>query len=129
MLLEDLSKLFFETLAFRLSDLGQLNVLHEERMDSMVSTSSAVVKSKRDLYSYKQAKLATAKLVQVDLGHFLNSIRDGHMFFVKLANILCMHASIELELEMKDIAATHAQRIAYNIGNRLLTAQQLQSIL
>jgi hypothetical protein len=49
--------------------------------------------------------------------------------FIRLSNVLCMHASIELECEMKAIASQFAKRIAYNIGGKILTADDLNHIL
>lgn len=75
--------------------------------------------------------------------------KEDQEVYIKLSNILCMHArsvnttlsslsftvvttcchSIELECEMKAIATLYAKRIAYNIGGKILTADDLNHIL
>eukprot|EP01039_Chlorochromonas_danica_P004934 gene4934-5417_t len=49
--------------------------------------------------------------------------REEHLvLLVRLSNALCMHASLEYNLNMKEVANTMmAQRIAYNIGGRIFT--------
>jgi hypothetical protein len=42
--------------------------------------------------------------------------------------VLCFH-SIELDCDMKSIATMFSKRIAYNIGGKLLTADDLNHIM
>ena len=70
--------------------------------------------------------------------------REDKSIFLKLSNALCMHArlvihrttlicyrlfSIELKYELKLIAHKYGDRVAYNIGGKLMTVNQMDSIL
>ncbi len=49
--------------------------------------------------------------------------------YLKLSNILSIHASLELEIDVKDVTASYSQNIAYNIGGKLVTAAKLSSLV
>lgn len=126
-LLDDLCKLFFECLAARLDDGSGgggavMNVLRES-----TASNTAAPRTRRELDQYYQAKALSVRLASVDLPLYFQL--DENSFFIKLSNVLCIHASIELDLEMREVAAQHADRIAYNVGQRLMTAAQLQGMI
>ncbi len=55
--------------------------------------------------------------------------REDKTVFLRLSNALCMQASIELRCEMRHVMQKFGDRIAYNIGGRMLTAANLDAIL
>jgi hypothetical protein len=63
----------------------------------------------------------------VNFAEFVSS-EDPTIFF-KLSNALSMHASIELKIEMRQVETMYADRIAYNVGGRLMTATNLMKLL
>lgn len=105
-LLDDLLKYFGECLAFAPPADGH---------DS--DDEEGAPKKRRDLESFQQASKLSARLSNVDLAYYLNS-EDGTIFFIKLANIVCMHAryvwptvlclSVLLVLDLWKVSATHS---------------------
>ncbi len=63
----------------------------------------------------------------MNFAEFVSS-EDPTVFF-KLSNALSMHASIELKIEMRQVETMYADRIAYNVGGRLMTAASLMKLL
>eukprot|EP00981_Chlorochromonas_danica_P008198 scaffold2062_cov181-Ochromonas_danica.AAC.2 len=128
MLLDDLNKLLFECLAAQLPAADSNDVENILLRDSCVSDISMVApRSRRDLPSFLQARTLSFKLIQVDISHFLNE--EESAFFIKLSNIICIHASVELDVEMREVSTSLGNRVGYNVGQRLLTAAQLQSVI
>ena len=133
LLLEDLFKYFTEALSqvkrfdhHEQNDRGTENPMREVSVDSRDS-SHVVIKSNRDIPAFKQGKELSKRLIRVNFDEFFQMKEASH--FLRLSNVMCMHASVELDCEMKLIATQYAKRIAYNIGGKILTANDLNHIL
>jgi hypothetical protein len=67
-------------------------------------------------------------VTQVALEELLD--REDRTVFLRLSNALCMHASLELGLSMRQVAQEgRGDKIAYNVGGKMLTAAQLERVL
>lgn len=97
--------------------------------------------------TFLQGKQLSLKLAKVIFSDMLE--REDKTVFIKLSNALCMQArcvllfaikavlllnmlyfcSIELNCEMREIATKYTDRIAYNIGGKVLTTTHLASIM
>lgn len=47
--------------------------------------------------------------------------------FNSLANVLCMHASLDLRKDMKEIASQYGDRVSYQIGDKIFTHTTLSA--
>lgn len=71
--------------------------------------------------SFIEGHHAAMDLIDVDLTSLLQR-EDNLAVVVRLANALCMQASLELNMDMKEIAnSTMAEKIAYNVGGQIFT--------
>ncbi len=77
--------------------------------------------------TFLQGKQLSLKLAKVAFNDMLQ--REDKTIFIKLSNALCMQASIELNCELREIATQYTDRIAYNIGGKVLTTAHLASIM
>lgn len=96
-LLDDLLKLFGEALAFSPDDPQQQEAActaAQVEVDSDDEEQGQRVGKgqlrRKDLPCFARARTLSGRLACVDLAYYLNS--QDFMFFMKLSNILCMHA-------------------------------------
>lgn len=61
----------------------------------------------------------------MNIDHLIN--REDSFILVKLVNALSMHASLDMQLDMKEIEKYHCDHIGYNIGGKLLTFSALSA--
>lgn len=93
--------------------------------DTAVQVAREEVKCEDSIASYSSSFVeghqAAMELISVNLTNLLER-EDNLTVFVRLANALCMQASLELNMDMKEIAnSTMSEKIAYNIGGQIFT--------
>ena len=82
------------------------------------SSSQAIALYHRD-EDYAKGCILSQKLLEVPVSDLLNGQDPG--LFNGLANVLCMHASLDLKKDMKEIAKTYGDRVSYQIGDKIFT--------
>eukprot|EP01034_Spumella_vulgaris_P021988 gene21988-28075_t len=109
------------------SDADQEGASQDKRTESVLRLSNGEEETTRDSFSFVQGKTLSVKLAQILFEELI--AREDKTVFLKLNNALCMQASIELRCEMRHVMQKFGDRIAYNIGGRLMTASHLDTIL
>lgn len=54
---------------------------------------------------------------------------ENPMIYMQLSNVLCMHASLEMQCEPHQLEGLYADKVGYNIGGKLFTSSQLLQML
>eukprot|EP01031_Cornospumella_fuschlensis_P026086 gene26086-31499_t len=118
-----------------------LSDLHRLLAECIGSSSSstegdAEQSSRRDLPTYYQARALSSRLALLDPAPYLTHMHDegegGGGWVLKLYNCICMHASIQLDLPLREVMADEGgwgKKVGYNVGGRLVTVHQLQELL
>lgn len=107
---------------------GAYSRIEAEAKDGDMLLSPSSVSEHISNYSSDFMEAVSLSYELIDANYEQLSQRHGPLLFVKLANALCMHASLELSIDMKEVANTSmANHVAYNVGGKVKTYSNLMA--
>ena len=85
-------------------------------------------KAARDCPSFRKVAIVASYLSKLDLPKLLSTYRTDKKLYIQLHTLLCMHAGVAFNLEVKDITDMYSEHIAYQMGNRVFTAHDIHNL-
>ena len=82
----------------------------------------------RDSPMYIDAANMSHNLARIDLAPFLQSYSTERRLFVEIHTLLCMHASVALNMPVQEVTDSHDRLVAYQIGQRIFTAADVSKL-
>jgi hypothetical protein len=124
LLLDDLGSAFSDLMTSSRHDQSN-SVSGTGNSSNGTSSSSSRSRIAADL---SRASAISQGLASVDLDTLLDR-EDRSEVFMRLSNILCMHASVVLQCSLREVSMQHDSSVAYNVGGRVLTVSDMSRCL
>ena len=86
------------------------------------------MKKARDCSSFRDVAIVAAYLSRVDLPKVLQTCRTDKRLYMQLHILVCMHAGVAFDLDVKDVTDRYSAHIAYQIGDRIFSASDIHAL-
>ena len=124
--LSELRRLLGECVLYERSSIIN-NSMQGDNFNSYVNTPQVHTHA-RDCPSFSMASDISFNLTKINLGKLLNMHKTDKKLYIQLHTLLCMHASIALSLEVIEITDRYDKCVAYQIGHKILTANDIYKL-
>ena len=121
--LSELRRLLGECVLYERSSIIN-NSVHGDNFNSYLSSPQVHVHA-RDCPSFGMASDISFNLTKINLSKLLTMHKTDKKLYIQLHTLLCMHASIALSLEVIEITDRYDKCVAYQIGQKILTANDI----
>lgn len=82
----------------------------------------------RDCPSFRKVAMVASYLSKVDLPKLLTTYTTDKKLYIQMHTLLCMHAGVAFNLDVKDITDKYSGHIAYQLGERIFSAHDIHSL-
>lgn len=99
-----------------------------ERSSNDLDTESSSIRLARDSPTYVDAANMSHNLSKIDLAALLKKYNTEKKIYIEIHTLLCMHASIALNIPVVEVNDGYGNLVAYQLGQRIFTANDMRKL-